>query len=78
MSKINVYDLKQAEKENGKWNKKDSQTQREGMKVSKKDADDYNKNFKNSGRYYQLNRRATTRYDKMVAVKKAGESFEEE
>lgn len=61
-NKASVYTQKQAEKVHGKWNKKFSATQREGVKLSVNEAKLLNDNFEVSGRHYELDEKATKAY----------------
>lgn len=67
---MSVYDLKQGVHENGKWIKKGSSVIREAVKVNNDFAKLVNDNFDNSGRYYELNKKADEEYQKLREKKK--------
>jgi len=56
---IAVFDIRQAEKVGGKFDKKLSSMVRTSAKVLPSYAANVNKNFDVSGRYYELNEKAT-------------------
>ena len=64
--KIAVYDLKQAERFNGKFNKKISNVV-DIRKVGIEYAEKHNKNFEASGSFYELNK---SENDKFIALAK--------
>ena len=68
--KISVYDLMQAERVDGKWDKKKAVLQTT-TKVYDEYAETYNANFENSGSYYELNKNADAAYKKAVAEKQS-------
>ena len=70
-TKINVYDLKQAERFNGKFDK-DMSVLVDVKKVSKAYADKHNKSFKTTGSFFVLNEEKNEAYQKAV-IEKAGE-----
>jgi len=53
--RLSVYSVHQAEKVNGKFQKKFSKVVREEVKVVPSYAETCNENYKNSGKYYELN-----------------------
>ena len=61
-TKVSVYTQKQAEKFNGKWDKKRSTIQRDGLKLSEDTAELLNDNFAVSGRFYEVDEKATKAY----------------
>lgn len=69
---VSVYDLKQAEKFNGRFRANLSNVQKSGMKISEEQAEDHNKNFDVSGSFYELNEKDTEKYLELVKVKKGG------
>lgn len=71
-AKVAVYDLKQAEKVQGKWSKSFSTVKRANAKVSDVFVKEYNKNFEVSGSYYELNKEATEEYKAKVTEKSKG------
>jgi hypothetical protein len=62
---IAVFDLRQAEKVGGKFDKKLSSVVRVSAKVLPSYAENVNKNFYISGRYYELNEKATEKLRKL-------------
>lgn len=64
--KIAVYDLKQAERFNGKFSKKISNVM-DVRKVGTDYAEKYNENFEASGSFYELNK---SENDKFIALAK--------
>jgi hypothetical protein len=68
MAKYKVYQMLQADKVRGKWNKKKSRIEQQGVKLS----DDYvkllNSNFAVSGRYYEVDAKSTDAY--LASIKK--------
>lgn len=62
--KIAVYDLKQAERFNGKFSKKISNVM-DVRKVGTEYAEKYNENFEASGSFYELNK---SENDKFIAL----------
>ena len=53
--RLSVYAIKQAEKVNGKFQRKFSKTVRDSVKVTPSYAETQNDNYKVSGKYYELN-----------------------
>lgn len=59
---MKVYIMKQATQKGGKWDKKKARIERYGLKLSTKQANLLNENYKFSGRYYEVDEKATKAY----------------
>jgi len=66
--KRQVYSMKQAPFVNGKWAKSSAVIDREGVKLSDDEVKAYNANYQNSGRYYDVDEKATKVY--LASIKK--------
>lgn len=74
---ISVYSLMQAEKVEGKFKKEGAKVVRKEVKVYDDYAETVNENFKNSGKFYKLNKKANEAYMKAAEAKRNGKPVEE-